>query len=235
MISGASRGIGRQCAERLSLSGHTVIGLGRSPPGDSFPGPFYEVDFCSRKQIQAVTLDIAHTHAVNGIVNNVGDPGPERLEDIRFDTLDRVMQVNFFAAVQLVQTFAAGMKKQRYGRIVNLASELALGLPTRTAYGGAKAAIISATRTWALELAAHGVTVNAVAPGPVDTAFFNRNNPPGSDIRQQKERKIPTGRIGQPQDIAHVVNFFMSPETAFVNGQTLYVDGGSSLGATGLL
>ena len=66
------------------------------------------------------------------------------------------------------------MKKQRYGRIVNLASELALGLPTRTVYGGAKAAIISATRTWALELAAHGVTVNAVAPGPVDTAFFQQ-------------------------------------------------------------
>jgi len=234
IVSGAGRGIGRSCAEQLAQDGHRIIGLGRSNPEGIFPGEFFQVDFADRNALTKLCKELAGKFKINGIVNNVGDPGPELIEDISFDTVDRVMEVNFYSAIQLVQTFSENMKEQRYGRIVSISSELALGLPTRTVYGGAKAALISATRTWALELAQFGVTANAIAPGPVNTEFFNQNNPPGSEVRIQKENKIPVGRIGEPEDVARVTSFLMDRETSFVTGQTLFVDGGSSLGATGL-
>ncbi len=235
LISGAARGIGRAIADHLDQSGHTIIGLGRERPGDGFPGEFIEVDFANRESVSLVCNQISTNRAVNGVVNNVGDPGPDMLENIDLDTVDRVMEVNFYSAIQLVKATLAGMKAQRYGRIVNISSELALGFSGRTAYGGAKAAMMSATRTWALELAEFGISSNGVAPGPVDTDFFNHNNPPGSDIRKMKENRIPMGRIATVEDIARAVAFFMAPENGYITGQTLFVDGGSSLGASGLL
>ena len=235
IISGAARGIGRACADRLSNEGHHVIGLGRTEPDDNFPGDFHCVDFTSRKDVSALCGFLSSKVEVTGIINNVGEPGPELIEDIDLLTVDRVLEINFYSAIQLVKYFTPAMKSQGYGRILSISSELALGLPSRTAYGAAKAALVSATRTWALELASSGVCVNAIAPGPVDTEFFNRNNPPGSEVRKIKENKIPLGNIGQPEDIAHVASFLMSPDTRFITGQTIFVDGGSSLGATSLL
>ena len=235
LISGAARGIGRACAEQLRRDGHDIIGLGRRRPADAFPGEFIEVDFIDRAAVARVCEQLPRKAEINGVVNNVGDPGPELLEEINLDTVDRVMEVNFYSAIQLVGAALPGMKAQGYGRIVNVSSELALGLSTRTAYGAAKAAMISAARTWSLELAGYGISANCVAPGPVDTDLFNRNNPPGSDIRQMKEDKIPMGRIATVEDIARAVAFFMAPENGYVTGQTLFVDGGSSLGARGLL
>ncbi|MEO1860158.1 MAG: SDR family oxidoreductase, partial [Verrucomicrobiales bacterium] len=115
------------------------------------------------------------------------------------------------------------------GRIINISTELILGAPTRTAYGGSKAALVSVSRTWALELAKYGVTVNAIAPGPVDTELFRRNNPEGSAIRAEKLARIPLGRLGSPRDIASVVKFLMSDEAGYITGQTLHIDGGSSI------
>lgn len=126
------------------------------------------------------------------------------------------------------------MKKNGSGRIVNISSELALGLPTRTAYGGSKAALISMTRTWALELARDAITVNAVAPGPVDTEMFRGNNPEGSSERERKLQRIPLGRFAAASDIAKSVAFFMSHDAEYVTGQTLFVDGGSSLASAAL-
>jgi len=234
-ISGAARGIGRTCAEFLAARGHQVIGLGRSDPGDHFPGVFYFVDFAQREQVTEVLHTVVSKHAINGIVNNVGDPGPELIGEIEMDTVERVMEINLYSAIQLVKACLPNMKSQHFGRIVNISSELALGLATRTAYGAAKAALISASRTWAIELAQHSITSNTIAPGPIDTDFFAKNNPVGSDVRQQKQNKIPMGRIGDTEDVANAVGFFMAPESSYVTGQTLFVDGGSSLGSAGLL
>jgi hypothetical protein len=124
------------------------------------------------------------------------------------------------------------MQSQQFGRIVNIASEVVLGMTKRTAYAAAKAVLMSFTRTWALELAGHGITVNSISPGPVDTEFFAANNPSGSAIRQSKVDRIPRGRIGLPSDISNAVGFFMLAESEFVTGQNLYVCGGSSLGSS---
>ncbi len=235
LISGAARGIGRACAEQLKRNGHDIIGLGRQCPADAFPGEFIEVDFADRAAVSQMCHHLSRKDDINGVVNNVGDPGPEWLEEIDLNTVDRVMEVNFYSAIQLVRAVLPGMKAQGYGRIVNVSSELALGFSTRTAYGAAKSAMISAVRTWSLELARYGISANCVAPGPVNTDFFNRHNPPGSDVRQMKENRIPMGRIATVEDIARAVAFFMAPENGYVTGQTLFVDGGSSLGASALL
>ena len=235
IISGATKGIGRACAEHLTTEGHQVIGLARSKPDDEFPGEFYAVDFSDRQQTDATINEVVKKYTINGVVNNVGATSPQLIGDIDIETVENVMQLNFYSAIQLVQACVTSMREQNYGRIVNISSELALGLATRTAYGGAKAALISASRTWALELAKFGITANAIAPGPIDTDLFNKNNPVGSEIRQQKLDRIPLGRIGDPDDVANAVSFFLSPKSGFITGQTLFICGGSSLGAGGLL
>ena len=235
LISGATRGIGLACAERLHHAGHHIVGLARSAPEQVFPGDFFAVDFTDRSASADVLQSLHGQFEFTGLVNNVGTVGPQLIEDVTLDVLDEVMQVNLGAAVLCVQACLPGMRRAGFGRIVTISSELALGLPTRTAYGGAKAALLSATRTWAMELAADGITANAIAPGPVNTGLFTRNNPPGSGERARKLAKIPLGRFGEPHDVANAVAFFMAPETGYVTGQTLFVDGGSSLGVRSLI
>jgi len=155
------------------------------------------------------------------------------LEQATADDIDYTMAVNVRAAMILTQTFAPGMRTARFGRIVNISSRAAIGKTGRTAYSAAKAGLIGMTRTWCLELAAAGVTVNAVAPGPVATELFDRGHPPGSEKRQHVIDGIPVGRVGTPDDVAHAVLFLLSPESGYITGQTLFVCGGTSISGTG--
>jgi NAD(P)-dependent dehydrogenase (short-subunit alcohol dehydrogenase family) len=233
LITGASKGIGRACADLLAGRGQKVVGLARHQPED-FAGDFYCVDLGNRQALDELLQSLCERYAFNGLVNNAGIVGPERIEEIDLDTVDAVFQVNLCAAIQCVKHCVAPMKRRQDGRIVNISSELALGLPTRTAYGGSKAALISMTRTWALELARDSITVNAVAPGPVDTEFFRSNNPEGSSERERKLQRIPLGRFADASDIAKSVAFLLGDDARYITGQTLFVDGGSSLASSAL-
>jgi NAD(P)-dependent dehydrogenase (short-subunit alcohol dehydrogenase family) len=235
LITGATKGIGLACAEVLAARGHRVVGLARHPFAGHFPGDVHVVDAGDRKAMVTALAALASAHAFNGLVNNVGYVTPRPLGAIDLDDYDRTFEINVTAALLSAQALVAGMKAQRFGRIVNIASEAVLGLTQRTAYAAAKAAVMSFTRTWALELAAEGITVNTVSPGPVETELFARNNPPGSEVRDRKLARIPVGRIGVPEDIANAVGFFMAAESEFVTGQCLYVCGGSSLGSGSFL
>ena len=233
LITGASKGIGRASAELLASRGHRVVGLARNP-ADGFPGDFFCVDLADRAALDELLESLCSEYAFSGLVNNAGSVGAQPLGEIDLDTVDAVFQINLGAAIQCVQHCVRTMKRGNGGSIVNISSELALGLPTRTAYGGAKAALISMTRTWALELARSSITVNAIAPGPVNTDFFRANNPQGSSERERKLQRIPLGRFAEADDIARSIAFFLGDDADYITGQTLFVDGGSSLASSAL-
>lgn len=231
VITGASKGIGHATAVRLAREGHRVIGLARSRPEDESPfAEFIAVDLGDETARTPVFADVAERYEVDGILHNVGLVNPAPLEEITLEQFDAVIDMNLRVTLQLTQALIGGMKQRGWGRIVSTSSLVTVGVPFRTSYAAAKTALISFTRSWALELAPHGITVNAVAPGPVATELFNTNNPPGSESRARYIGNIPMKRTGTPEEVAAANCFLFSEPAAFITGQTLYVDGGSSIG-----
>ncbi len=234
VVTGASLGIGEAVARRLLDAGCTVITLQRRPPRIKHERLlFHAVDFADGAAVQAAAAEIAAQHSISYLVNNAGANRPGMLGEATTEDLDYAMAVNVRAAMVLVQAFVPAMRAARFGRIVNMSSRAAIGKTGRTAYSAAKAALIGMTRTWCLELAADGITVNAIAPGPVATELFDRGHPPGSDKRQRVIDSIPVKRVGTPEDVAHAVMFLLAPESGYVTGQTLFVCGGISVSGSG--
>jgi 3-oxoacyl-[acyl-carrier protein] reductase len=230
VITGASKGIGLALAARRAHAGDRVIGLARRKTGD-FPGELLEADLADPDATaRAAEGLLGRFGAVRHLVNNVGLVRPAKLGEVRIADLEAVLDLNLRPALQLAQAFLPGMRAAGYGRIVNISSLVALGMPERTAYAAAKAALIGFTRGWALELAKDGITVNSVAPGPTETELFRENNPPGSEGERRYLAQVPMGRLAQPDEIAAAIDFFLAPGSGFVTGQTLYVDGGASIG-----
>lgn len=229
LITGASKGIGLALAHRLAGAGHQVIGLARGA-NPNFPGTLVKADLADVEQTRQTFESLSQRFVFDGIVNNVGLVKPQRLGEVDLTQFEDVMRVNLFPAIQGTQAILAGMKDRGWGRVVNISSLTVLGSVERTAYAAAKAALISFTRNWALELAQTGITVNAVAPGPTETELFRANNPPGSEGEARYLAGVPMKRFGQPDEIAATITFLMSEDAAFITGQTLYVDGGASIG-----
>ena len=230
LITGASRGIGRACADRLAAAGHHIVNLDLASPDEAFQGDSYEVDLGDRRAVADCLEKLTRQYEFNGLLNNVGTTGEQPLETIELDVFDNVMEVNVVTSIQCARACIPTMKAQRFGRIVNISSELILGIAKRSAYAGTKAMLSSFARIWSLELTPFGITVNAIAPGPTNTEFFMNNNPIGSPQREAKLKRIAAGRFGEPEDMANMVDFLMKEESEYVTGQTLFVDGGSSIG-----
>lgn len=234
VVTGASSGIGEAVARQLLDSGRTVITLQRRPPRFRHERLlFYAVDLADAEAARKVAADVAAGHAVRYLVNNAGVNRPGTLEQTTVEDLDYAMAVNVRAAMVLTQAFAPGMRAAGFGRIVNISSRAAMGKTGRTAYSAAKAGLIGMTRTLCLELAASGITVNAIAPGPVATGLFDRGHPPGGEKRQRVIDSIPVKRVGTPEDVARAVVFLLSPDSGYITGQTLFVCGGTSVSGTG--
>jgi 3-oxoacyl-[acyl-carrier protein] reductase len=165
LITGASKGIGREVADRLVAGDFEVIGVARTAPSD-FPGQFYAVDLSDRGATTDMLIEIVAGGPVDAVVNNVSLQRFGYIGSIDLDDLFVTYDMNVRVAVQVVQAVLPGMIEGGWGRIVNVSSLVTLGVAERTPYAAAKAALETCTRIWARELASHGITVNAVAPGP---------------------------------------------------------------------
>lgn len=231
VITGASKGIGRAAADALAEDGWSVIGVARSSARD-FPGEFIRADLENRDITEALGQDLASRGDVLGIVNNAGVAVHETIDAVDLDAFARVMDLNVRPALQLTKALLPGMRTARFGRIINVTSLVTRGFAFRSSYAAAKAALESVTRTMAIELAADGITANAVGPGPTETELFRANNPPGSEGETRYLRRVPMKRFAQPREIAAAIAFLAGEKAAFITGQTLFVDGGASLGTS---
>ena len=230
VVTGASNGIGRGVVDRLAGDGFFPVNLDLKPPRNDAPGAFIQVDLLDPEAAGAALDEAVRRYQPHGLVNNVGMVGPASLADTDVATLERVIGLNLGAAVLSTQKLVPAMRAAGGGRIVTIASRAALGKELRTAYSASKAALIGLTKSWALELAGAGITVNAIGPGPIATELFNAANPPDSPRTQAIIDGVPVRRLGTPADIAHAVAFFMSDAASFVTGQILYVCGGMTVG-----
>ena len=230
LITGASKGIGRALSDRLAHAGHRVVGISRRGNDAAFPGESVALDLSDRNATERVLRELVTRHEFDGVVNNVAMVQPDSIGSVDLDVLDATLALNLHPAVQTAQALLPGMRERGWGRIVNISSLTILGMIERSSYAAAKSAMVSFTRSWGLELAQTGITVNAVSPGPTETVLFRQNNPPGSKGEQRYLASVPMNRFGKPEELAAAIAFFLSEEASFITGQTLYVDGGASIG-----
>ncbi|KPK18502.1 MAG: short-chain dehydrogenase [Betaproteobacteria bacterium SG8_41] len=234
VVTGASSGIGEAIAQHLLEAGRTVVALQRRPPRIRHARLlFVGADLADAAAAQQAGAEIAARHPVRYLVNNAGANRPGPLEQATVDDLDYALALNVRAAMILMQAFVPGMRAAKFGRIVNMSSRAVLGKTGRTVYAAAKAGLIGITRTLCLEVAADGITVNAVAPGPVATDLFDNGHPIGSEKRQRVIDSIPVKRVGTPADVARTVAFLLAPESGYITGQTVFVCGGTSISGSG--
>ncbi len=235
LITGASRGIGRAIALACSARGSDVLLAARNP--DALRAVAEE---CSARGVKsrAVPLDLADPGSIRSaledavaasgkidhLVNNAGVTGDGLLLRMKREEWDRVVNVNLGGAFEAIRAILPAMIKARYGRIVNIASVVALmGNPGQTNYCAAKAGLIGLTKSLAREIASRQITVNAVAPGFIDTEM-TRSIP--ESAREKMIAQIPTGRLGTADDVAAAVVYLLSPAAGYVTGTVLNVSGG---------
>jgi 3-oxoacyl-[acyl-carrier protein] reductase len=234
-VTGGSAGIGRAICESLLAQDYEVISLARRPSDLQHPRMHnLEVDLMDRAATAEAASELVRRFEVSTLVHNAGVIRPALLPEVDLTDLHALVDLHLGAAVTLVQAMLPRMRERRFGRIVLMSSRAALGAQTRTSYSATKAGMLGMARTWALELARDGITVNVVAPGPVHSEMFYDVIPAGSERERKLAESIPVGRVGEPGDVARAVSFFIHPEAGFVTGQMLYVCGGASLGSLSL-
>lgn len=231
VVTGGSAGIGRAICEMLLAQGRHVVNIDYKPPVWGHERLVsLQVDLSDVAAAKDIANLVTRDFSVTALVNNAGATRPGTVETQTIEDFEYVSQLTLGTTMLLVQAAAPSLKACGKGRIVNMSSRAALGKSERVAYSAAKAGLIGLTRAMAMELGASGVTVNAIAPGPIATELFRSSNPEGAPRTQKIIDSIVVKRIGTPEDVARAAMFFLSPDNGFVTGQVLYVCGGVTLG-----
>src|SRR5450631_1103345 len=233
LVTGASRGIGAAIAERLAQDGARVIGTATTAEGaarisanlSARGGRGAVLDVGKPESIEALLKDIeAKEGAVGILCNNAGITRDTLLLRMKEEDWDAVLNTNLASVFRLSKAVLRGMMKARKGRIINISSVVAVtGNPGQANYSAAKAGMVGFTKSLAREVGSRGITVNAVAPGFIDTDMTR-----GLDEAQRAalQSQIPLGRLGAPADIAAAVAFLAGAQAAYITGETLHVNGG---------
>ena len=232
LVTGASRGIGKAVAQELAAAGAFVIGTATSEQGAANISEYLDangagkaLNVATEGAIDALVKDITQAYgSIDILVNNAAINRDNLLMRMKETEWDEVMATNLKGVYQLSKAVLRGMMKKRQGRIINISSVVAVtGNPGQANYCAAKAGVLGFTKSLAQEIAPRGVTVNAVAPGFIDTDMTR------ALTDDQKERifgQIPSGRLGRPEEVAAAVGFLASPAAAYITGETLHVNGG---------
>jgi len=233
LVTGATRGIGAAIADRLARDGARVIGTATTAEGaarisatlSALGGRGAVLDVVKPDSIEAVLEDIeAKEGAVGILCNNAGITRDTLLLRMKEEDWDAVLDTNLASVFRLSKAVLRGMMKARKGRIVSITSVVGLtGNPGQANYAAAKAGILGFTKSLAREVGSRGITVNAIAPGFIDTDMTRAL---AEAQRAALTTQIPLGRLGQPADIAAAVAFLCSPDAAYITGETLHVNGG---------
>ena len=240
IVTGSGRGIGEEIAFRLAFEGAKVVlndintnaldGALKRLRGKSLQAVGVQADVSKESEcVSLIERTLETYHKIDILVNNAGIMNVKNLLEETEEGLqrayDNILKSTFFCS----RGAARVMVKQRYGRIINIASRAVLGRIGRGGYAAAKAGVIGLSRTLALELAPYQITVNCISPAIIDTELSRKSTPEGSPERVKLVSGIPLGRIGKPEDVAHAVLFFASDEANWITGQNLFVCGGMSL------
>ncbi len=232
LVTGASRGIGRAIAELLVERGATVIGTATSESGAAAiseylggNGKGLALNVTDVESIEATLKTINNEFGVIDIlVNNAGITRDNLLMRMKDDEWNDIIDTNLTPIFRMSKAVLRGMMKKRAGRIINVGSVVGtMGNAGQANYAAAKAGVIGFTKSMAREVASRGVTVNTVAPGFIETDMTKALN---DEQRAATLANVPTGRLGDPREIASAVAFLASPEAAYITGETLHVNGG---------
>ncbi|MEY4587964.1 MAG: 3-oxoacyl-(acyl-carrier-protein) reductase [Pseudomonadota bacterium] len=235
LVTGASRGIGAAIAEALGKAGLLVVGTATSEAGAQaiterfvaagIAGVGKVLNVADGASVEALVNDISAQYGVVSVlVNNAGITKDNLLMRMSDEEWFDVINTNLSAVYRLSKACLRGMMKQRWGRIVNIASIVgAMGNAGQTNYAATKAGVMGFTRSLAKEIGSRSITVNAVAPGFIDTDM-TRDLPEAQ--KAQLSAGIALGRLGKPEEIAHAVAFLVSDHASYITGETLHVNGG---------
>lgn len=233
LVTGASRGIGKAIATSLAKAGATVVGTATSDSGATaiseylaeFGGKGLALNVTDKDAVEASVKDIAAQFGgIDILINNAGITRDNLLMRMKDDEWQSIMDTNLTSIFTTSKAVLRGMMKKRFGRIVNVGSVVgSSGNAGQANYAAAKAGVIGFSKSMAREVASRGITINVVAPGFIDTDMTKALT---DEQREAIFKDIPANRLGQPEEIAATVAFLVSEGAAYINGETIHVNGG---------
>ena len=234
IVTGAAKGIGKSIATRMINDGfHTI--LVDVENGESLvnklgtSATFISCDISDEEQVVSLFNTVKDEFGrVDVLINNAGIIRDNVIWKMPVEDFDKVVDVNLKGTWLMCKAASILMRKQQGGKIINIASRALLGNIGQSNYSASKAGVVGLTRVLALELGKYGVLVNAIAPGLIDTPLTQKLP---KDVQEKLIQAQPTKTMGKPEDIANTVSFLSNKNTRFITGQTIYVDGGKSIGA----
>jgi NAD(P)-dependent dehydrogenase (short-subunit alcohol dehydrogenase family) len=236
IVTGAARGIGYAIAKRLIADGWFVLAVDTDEKQgaviQSLLSPqleFYAADISRSEDVRYLFAHVIENYGrLDAVVNNAGIIRDNMIWRMSEEDFDSVINVNLKGTWLMCREAAIIMKEQNFGKIVNIASRASLGNKGQSNYSASKAGVVALSRVLALELGRFNVSVNTVSPGLIETPMTAGLE---KDVLQKLIDAQPTHAMGLPEDVANAVSFLISDQTRFITGQTIYVDGGKSIGA----